>query len=231
MELNDGGSGPGVNNDFLDLTGGAGYLEINGGTIHVKPENGTDDGSTYTPGLIYTIIEANDRTGEFDQVIDDFPLLSFTDIYAGANVYLQSAAAVTCPSGMTYNQTNTCGGVLSVGSGGMYNAVLNLTSPELPDTLDQLFGDIYASVKRALIEDSSFPREAANARVRSAFITVDSSAAPVLACGDDGNPTLLPADNHIIALWGRGFGSIANSNGYGNAADMCWTNCVVIAIW
>ena len=220
VELNDGGSGPGVNNDFLDLTGGAGYLEINGGTIHVKPENGTDDGSTYTPGLIYTIIEANSRTGEFDQVTDVFPLLSFTDIYSGANVYLQSAAAAACPGGMTFNQTNTCGGVLSVGSGGMYNAVVNLTSSELPDALDQLSGEIHASVKGALVEDSRFPREAANARVRSAFGSVASSATPVLAYGDDGKPAVVTDSDYGAAFWGQGFGSFANWDGDGNAADM-----------
>lgn len=219
VELNNGGNTKGVNNDLLDVTFNAGNLVINGGTIHVKPENGTDDGSSYTPGLTYTIIEANDRTGEFDQVVDDFPLLTFTDIYSGANVYLQSAAASTCPGGMTFNQTNTCGGVLSVGSGGMYNAVVNLTGSELPDALDQLSGEIHASVKGALMEESRFPREAANARIRSAFGAVASNPAPVLAYGDDRElPPMAPGDRGL-AMWARGFGSVANWDGDGNAAD------------
>ncbi|WP_367716178.1 autotransporter domain-containing protein [Nitratireductor sp. GISD-1A_MAKvit] len=205
VELNDGGNAKGVNNDLLNATHGAGYLEINGGTIHVKPENGTDDGSTYTPGLIYTIIEAKDRSGEFDQVIDDFPLLTFTDIYSGANVYLQSAAVSTCPGGMTFNQTNTCGGVMSVGSGDMYNAVLNLTGSELPDALDQLSGEAHASVVGALIEDSRFPREAASDRVRSALRY-------------DGASSVAPRVDYGVDLWARGVGSIANWNGDGNAA-------------
>lgn len=212
VELNDGGNTPGVNNDLLNLTTGAGYLEINGGIIHVKPENGADDGSTYTPGLTYTIIDANDRVGKFDRVIDDFPLLTFIDSYVGPNVYLTSAVAGTCPAGMTFNQTNTCGGVISVGSGAMHTAVINLTSPELPDALDQLSGEIHASAKGVLIEDSRFPREAANARGRSAFGAVASDATPVLPYGDDGD--------RDRAFWAHGFGSVANWNGDGNAADM-----------
>lgn len=207
VEMNDGGSAPGVNNDFLDVTNGAGYLEINGGTIHVTPENGTDDGSTYTPGLYYTIIESNDRIGEFDMVTDDFPLLTFTDLYVGGNVLLTSAVATDCPAGLTYNQHNTCGGVMSVGSGSMFDAVINLSSAELPSALDLLSGEIHASTKGVLIEQSRFPREAANERIRATFSQLDKKQTT-------------SSTQQQSSLWGQVYGASAQWLGDGNAAKI-----------
>src|SRR5690606_34130492 len=47
VELNDGGFVPGVNNDAIHVTGGA---TLNGGTVHVTPDTGTDTAETYLPG-------------------------------------------------------------------------------------------------------------------------------------------------------------------------------------
>ncbi|WP_208860654.1 beta strand repeat-containing protein, partial [Pseudovibrio ascidiaceicola] len=55
VELNDGGNAAGINNDLLAASG---TVTINGGTVHVKPENGTDDGSTYAANTVYTILSA-----------------------------------------------------------------------------------------------------------------------------------------------------------------------------
>ncbi|EKF16838.1 autotransporter outer membrane beta-barrel domain-containing protein [Nitratireductor pacificus] len=194
VELNDGGNTAGTNNDHLNVSGA---VAIDAGRIHVKPENGTDDGSTYTPGLTYTIITAGSVAGRFTSIVDDYPLLDFTDSYSGTNVFLTSSQVAGCPTGMTFNQTSTCGGVLSIGSGGLYTAVLNLGSAELPVALDQLSGEVHASARSALLEDSRFPREAANQRLRA-------------RTGEAGQP----------AFWAHGFGASAHWKGDGNAAEL-----------
>ncbi|SEB72135.1 outer membrane autotransporter barrel domain-containing protein [Nitratireductor aquibiodomus] len=213
VELNDGGNTAGTNNDHLNVSGA---VAIDAGTIHVKPENGTDDGSTYTPGLTYTIISAGSVAGQFTAVTDDYPLLDFTDSYSGTNVFLTSSQSTGCPAGMTFNQTSTCGGVLSIGSGGLHAAVLNLGSAELPGALDQLSGEIYASTTSALLEDSRFPREAANDRLRRDYAAAGTLSTPILAYGEDARE--MNEVDQWPSLWAHAFGADAKWKSDGNAA-------------
>lgn len=208
VELNDGGNGAGTNNDLLAV---AGTVTINGGTVHVTPENGTDDGTTYTVGSQYTIILAEDGvTGTFSALTDDYAFLDFLLSYDATNVYLTSQMALTtfCLDGMTPNQCATGDGVFSLGSGTLWTAVLNLPDDEAPAALDQLSGEVHASAKAALIEDSRFPREAALDRLRVAFGSV----------GADGNGMAERRVTGGFAFWGRAFGSWGNWDGDGNAA-------------
>ncbi|PRD40341.1 autotransporter outer membrane beta-barrel domain-containing protein, partial [Phyllobacterium phragmitis] len=89
VELNDGGFVAGTNSDLLNATGTA---TINGGNVHVTPVNGTDDGSTYTVGGVYTIITAGTAvTGTFDTLTDDYAFLNFALGYDANNVFLTSS--------------------------------------------------------------------------------------------------------------------------------------------
>ncbi|WP_157776547.1 hypothetical protein [Nitratireductor aquibiodomus] len=92
VELKNGGFTAGSHNDLLDSTN----VTINGGTVHVTPENGSDDGSTYTPGTYIIVTSANPLAGAgFDSVTDDYAFLDFTDSYDANNVYLTSMLSVT----------------------------------------------------------------------------------------------------------------------------------------
>lgn len=213
VELNDGGNVAGVNNDLLETSGAI----ISGGIIHVTPENGTDTGATYTPGLTYTVVRTVDgRTGEFDSVTDDFAFLDFDDSYDHLNVYITSALAGGSSGSacgalvLTFNQDATCGGVLSIGSGSLYTAVVNLSNAEAPVALDQLSGEAHASTRSALIEDSRFPREAAMDRLRIAFGSVAASE----------QSQAEKRINDAFAFWGQGFGSWGAWDGNGNAAGL-----------
>lgn len=213
VELNDGGNGAGINNDHINASGTA---TINGGTIHVTPENGTDEGTTYTPETTYTILTAAaGRSGEFEGVTDDYAFLDFTDTYDGNNVYLTSAlvggGTGTCPIDLTFNQDATCGGVLSIGNGDLYTAIINLSNAEAPVALDQLSGEIHASIGTALIEDSRFPREAALERLRASFEGAETTNGP--------SRTLMPI-NDALAFWSHGFGSWSDWDGDSNAAEL-----------
>lgn len=217
VELNDGGNTPGVNNDLLAATD---LVTINGGTIHVKPENGTDSGASYAPGTTYTVITSSILNGRFDRVTDAFPLLRFSDTYDAQNVYLTSQVAATCPGGMTFNQTNTCGGVLSVGSGNMHDAVINLSHAELPDALDLLSGEIHVSVPVMLLDDSHQARAAVTERLRD-NLPLETHEKPevVSSSGQRGLPALFE-DQAPLSPWTHIYGSLANWQGDGNAATL-----------
>ena len=208
VELNDGGFVADVNNDLLNATGTA---TINGGRVHVTPENGTDTGGTYTPGTYTILTAAVGVTGAFDTLTDDFAFINFALTYDASNVFLTSSlAAITfCLAGMSANQCAAGEGAFSLGSGSLFNAVLNLSTAEAPGALDQLSGEIHASAKTALIEDSRFAREAALERLR-------------IALGSESGDASQPEKriNDSFAFWGQGFGSWGHWDSDGNAARL-----------
>lgn len=209
IELDDAGFVAGLNNDVLNVTGTA---TINGGTVHVTPENGTDDGSTYLPGTYTILTTGAGVSGAFDAVTDTYAFLGFTLSYDPSNVYLTSAAATSfCLAGMTANQCAAGSGAYSLGAGNsVFNAVLALAVAEAPIALDLLSGEVHASAHTALLEDSRFPREAAMDRLRSARGGVGSGR----------NTRIEDRISESFGLWGQGFGSWSQWDGDGNAATM-----------
>ncbi|GGB86351.1 hypothetical protein GCM10011352_10320 [Marinobacterium zhoushanense] len=209
VELNDGGFVAGANNDLIDASGTA---TLNGGRVHVLAENGTDDGTTYTPGT-YTILTATGGiTGTFDTLSDDFAFLDFSLSYDANNVLLTSALAAGgfCSSDMSTNQCATGDGVFSLGTGGLYTAVLNLSETAAADALDQLSGEIHASAKTSFIEDSRFSRAAAFDRLRSGTGGVRATQTGLVE-----HPITDSASS-----WGYGFGSWGHWDSDGNAAKL-----------
>lgn len=208
VELNDGGTAAGANNDLLAASGA---VAINGGNVHVTPENGTDDGTTYAIGSQYTIITAGGGvSGTFASLTDDFAFLDFALSYDASSVYLLSELTIAsfCLDSMTANQCAAGDGVFSTISGSLFTAALNLSDSEAPGAFDQVSGEVHASAKVALIEDSRFPREAAMGRLHSAFETV--------AVGGNRMET---REAGIFAVWGQAYGAWGKWDGSRNVGD------------
>ena len=225
VELKEGGDTAGTHND---LTVSSGVVTIaSGAVLHVKPENGTDNGLTYVPGLTYTVIQSTSAqttgvTGQFGTLTDLYPFLDFTDTYDSHNVYLTSRVADMsfCLAGLNANQCAAAEGVQSSAPSPLFTAIVNLTDPDdIRTAFGLLSGEIQASVRTALIDESRFVREAALARMRSAFDSAPPPALSVMAYGE-GGPVLAPANTDRLAVWGQAFGSWGSFDGDANVARL-----------
>ncbi|WP_206522855.1 autotransporter-associated beta strand repeat-containing protein, partial [Mesorhizobium sp. M7A.F.Ca.US.006.01.1.1] len=187
----------------INVTGPA---TINGGTVSVLAGAGS-----YSPQTDYTILSATGGvSGAFANVTSNLAFLDPSLSYDAGSVYLRlrrnniSFAGI----GQTANQIAAGGGAESLGSGNpLYDAILQLpATAAAQDVFDQLSGDIHASAKGMLVEDSRFVRDAATSRIRAAFGDVGAAALPVMAYGE-GGPEMVAADTDRFAVWGQAFGS------------------------
>lgn len=218
-----------------DLIAASGTATLNGGSVvHIGA-----DGS-YDPTSTYTILTAEGGvTGTFDDITSNFAFLDPILGY-GANdvrLTLERNDIGFGEFGATPNHTATAGGIETLTFGhALYDAAVQLgdDSVAIRATFDALSGEILASAKTALIEDSRFVREAAAARVRAAFGAVGSSTMPVMAYGPaeqalvrEGKSArsapgsvLAPADTDRFATWSHAFGARGKTDSDGNGASL-----------
>lgn len=218
VEVDDGGSVAGTNNDLLHATGTVSL--DSGATVAVSAENGTDNGSTYVSGTTYTILTADAGvSGTFGSVTESFAYLSAALSYDVNNVYLtlnQSthdfSAAVTAP-----NQVATANAVETLSSGnGVYDAVLGLTTDETAAAFAALSGELHANVDSARLSRSGMSRDVIANRIRDAFSNAGSRYSGVAAYGED-DIGRLPTVDEKSQVWMSGFGSWTSLDGDGNA--------------
>lgn len=202
-----------------DKIAATGSATLNGGTVVAS--------GAALMGTKYTILTAaGGINGTFASAsasgVTVTPFLAYGLTYDATNVYLGvSRSNVTFASvGSTRNQIAAGGGAdsLPVGSP-LVGALVQLDVAQARGAFDQISGEVHASVKGVMIEDSRFLREAAIDRLRAAFDGVGAAAAPVTTYVN-GRPVLAPAATDGIAVWGRGFGSWGQWNGDGNAATV-----------
>ncbi|MET3577331.1 outer membrane autotransporter protein [Mesorhizobium robiniae] len=198
-----------------DLLHAAGAATITGSTLSVNMLGGL------LVGTHYTVLTADGGlTGEFGSVTGLPAFLAMLDTYDANNAYLEMLKARDfADAGETRNQIATGEGLDSIPeSGPLFGAVASLaTDAEARDAFDQLSGEIHASVKGMLLEDSRFIRDAATNRISAAFGDAGAAALPVMAYGE-GGPEMVAADTDRFAVWGQAFGSWGDKDSDGNAA-------------
>ena len=175
------------------------------------------------PGRYTVMTSAGGRLGTFGGVtgLSSTAFLSITDAYDLNNVYLDVTQVRSFVSaGATPNQ-------LAVGraldglpvTGPLFGPVASLpTVAAARAAFDALSGEVHASARTILIEDSRFVRDAAIDRLRGAFDGVAASRAPVVMSYVEGRSVAAPANTDRFALWAQGFGAWGNRAGDGNAA-------------
>ncbi|MGO3891627.1 MAG: autotransporter domain-containing protein [Paenalcaligenes sp.] len=199
--------------DLVHVTGNA---SLAGGVAHIG-ENGN-----YNLRSTYTILSADGSlSGRFDTVQSDFAFLTpeLNYDYSAGNVQLALRRNSTSFASLaeTRNQRATATAIDSMGVGAghaVYDALAQLPNDValLQSSLNALSGEIHASTKTALIDDSRFIRDAATDRLRGAFGAAGSSASPVLA-----NQQVVNANTAGAAAWLQLFGNWGHSDSDGNA--------------
>jgi fibronectin-binding autotransporter adhesin len=199
-----------------------GTATINGGSVQVLAGQGS-----YQPNTTYTILTAaGGRTGSFAGVTSNLAFLAPSLSYDPDNVYLTlTRNTVSFPSiGGTFNQRQAGAGVESLGQGNpIWNAVVQMDASTAQAAFNQLSGEVHASAKTALYEDSRLVRDGALSRLRSAFggSVVAPSTAQVASVDEACGTEACQADPGTgITAWAQGFGSWGYTSTNGNAAGL-----------
>jgi len=206
----------------------------------------------------YTVVTTTGGlTGTFGTLTGDVSISAFVGVtasYDADNAYLDVLRVRDfADAGVTRNQQATAAGIQGIAGGNpaftgnaLYDAVLAFPGDAAArNAFDQLSGEVHASAKTALIEDSHVLRDAATNRIRAAFGVLGASSAPVMVpvmapvmapvmsyadpAGDrtgisaasrgSGTVAVAPTTDRF-ALWGQGFGGWGSTNSDGNAARL-----------
>ncbi|KAB2726273.1 autotransporter domain-containing protein [Brucella anthropi] len=208
---------PALESDLITVTGQA---NINGGTVYALKAGGV-----YLPESRWTIVTVvGGVTGVFNNLDQNMPFVDLALSYDRNHVYIDAKrnAVAFCDVAVTSNQCATGNGIESIGVGNtVYDLVASLTDEtSARQAFDALSGEIHASAKTALIEDSRFIRNAANDRLRAAFGDAGASTAPVLAYVSQSDPVAVAATHSGPVFWTQAFGSWGSADSDGNARGM-----------
>lgn len=195
-----------------------GTAKLSGGSVvHVG------SGGAYKPFSTYTILTADGgRDGTFGGVTSDFAYLTPDLLYVGNDVQLTLLRNDIdfADKASTRNQIATANGAESLGFGDeLYDAILLLADADVADAFDQLSGEIHASAKTMLIEDSRFLRQAVSGRLQSLNSDRITDVAAMTT-----ERRIEPAAHLSLAqpssgLWMSSYGAWGNWDGDGNAAS------------
>jgi outer membrane autotransporter protein len=178
----------------------------------------------------FTIIDkqsAGAVTGTFGAIMQNLLFLDTRVAYDGGDgndvtLTLERNDVSFASIGQTRNQRATGIAIDGLGNANpIWRAIaLNSDPASVRASLDALSGEIHASTKSALIEDSRFVRNAINDRIRAAFASPGASHAPALAYASDDTTIAVSPDHAGRVFWSYGFGSWGSTDSDGNAAAL-----------
>ncbi|MBH3428224.1 autotransporter-associated beta strand repeat-containing protein [Pseudomonas alkylphenolica] len=182
-----------------------GTVSLGGANLSVQAGTGS-----WAPSTQYNIIQASSLNGTFGSVSSNLAFLTPQLTYASNGVTLNLArndVAFTSVA-QTYNQRAVSGALDAADAGGVYDAIAVLSADEARAAYDSLSGEIHASTRGALFDDSRYVRDAIGTRLRSA-----QGQAP-------GEGILHVDADSGMTFWIQGYGGWGDSNGNHNVADL-----------
>jgi T5SS/PEP-CTERM-associated repeat protein/autotransporter-associated beta strand protein len=229
VELSDGGNTAGVHNDITHVTGTA-TIDA-GATIRVLAENGIDDGSSYVPGLVYTIIDAGNLTvAAAPEIIDNFAYVNFTGSHDGQSFYLTSSmeAVSFCLENSTANQCAAGDALFDLGPGNAGFALFQgLSEAEAPAALDAISGEAHVSLRNVLEQSFALLGQNLNRRSAAGLSSAGGAAGPMGYAAAPGNIGVSAIDDATTPgtarPWLGVLGSTGRLDGDGNAAEIGWS--------
>ncbi|AHB47619.1 transporter [Hyphomicrobium nitrativorans NL23] len=186
----------------LPVTGAA---HLNGGSVVYLSHSGPVS-ATQT----FTILTANTISGTFNSASTPLAFFDATLAYSptAVNLTLQRNSLTFADVGQTENQDAAAAVAEAFGFGhALHDAIVVLQAGQALNAFDAISGEIHASTRTALIEDSRFVRNAANDRIR--------------ATRDPRPANTEQAFSAQFAGWGHAFGSWGDSSG--NQAELSRT--------
>ncbi|GCE91473.1 hypothetical protein MSKU15_3074 [Komagataeibacter diospyri] len=200
-----------------DLVSVQGKATLEGGTVHGIAADGG-----WSTNVRYTILSATDGvTGKFSSVTSNLAFLTPTLTYDADDVYLLlgrntvSFASV----GDTRNERAVGGAMDTVSGGSLYNALVQTDATTARHALNGLSGELHASARTALIQDSYYIRDAAIERLRGADCE-RGAASGMKTASTNGQRTDGACRSEHAALWMQAYGSFGHNAGDGNASGM-----------
>lgn len=229
-------------NGTSDRIAASGQATVTGAQLSITaldPQASYINGQRYTVitaagGVIGTVAGAASRAAFLDVAVDHRP--SQVDLIIGikstpsAGAGPTPAPAVFQTVAQTRNQFATAGALDTLpqvgGALALYNSLLILDAGSARQAFGGLSGEIHASAKSALIDESWLLRSTVNDRLRAAFGAVGAQPMATLSYGftadlapsATGPMPRLGSDR--FAVWGQGYGSWGRSDADGNAAKL-----------
>ena len=179
--------------------------------------------AAYVPGTRYTVLTSNGGlTGVFDLTGETSvsPFLDLIGVYDAGNAYLEVRQTRDLASvAETPNQAATAGGLDSLSPTDPLTApLLNLPSEDAArGVLDQLSGEVHASVRSLLLENSRFVRDAAVDRIRG---TVCPEGTADRQGGNRPAPANCAGQSDGLSAWAQAFGSWGHADGNANTSRL-----------
>lgn len=170
----------------------------------------------------YAILTSTGLAGRFDMVQSDFAFLNAEIGYSVDEVtaLLRRNAVAFADVAQTRNQAAAATALDTLAQPDpLYRNVAGLSAAEARSAFDLVSGEIHASLKSALIDDSRYLRDAANARLRDAPATAPvGGVRNAFAATPDA--ARQAARETRLEVWGQAFGATGHINGDGNAARL-----------
>ncbi|MFT9418753.1 autotransporter domain-containing protein [Acetobacter sp.] len=209
-----------MNSDLVNVMGA---VTLSGGTVRLNVAGAP----TLQYGQAYQIVSsAQGVSGRYDGLTTNlgnaYTFLTPSLVYGAESVdIMQARNTVTFASvGNSRNERTTGGALDSLPTGNpVAGAVSQLGAQGARAAFNALSGEVHASARTALIQDSFFVRQAALDRLESAGCDSASADGTIRTANlhtqrDDG----CHADRAM--LWGEAYGSLGHNAGDGNAATM-----------
>ncbi|WP_280822663.1 autotransporter outer membrane beta-barrel domain-containing protein [Pseudaminobacter soli (ex Li et al. 2025)] len=207
----------------------AGAVDITGATLDLAlaPNNAASWNVFNGPFTILEKQSAGAIVGTFSPVTQNLLFLDALLDYAGGDgndvtLELRRNDLAFASVGRTRNQSATGGAIGTLDdSHAVWRSIALTVDPDnVRKSFDALSGEIHASAKSALVEDSRFVRNAIDERLRAAFAAPGASHAPVLAYGPGDTPVAVAPDHAGPVVWSYGFGSWGSIDSDDNAASL-----------
>lgn len=192
---------PNGSSDQIAVNGKATLL---GGNVAVLAQAGQ-----WNIGTRYTVLTAGQGVnGQFDTVSSNLAFLTPVLSYGAnaVNLFLQRNDMSLAGFASTHNQQAVAAGIESLGYGYVpYDALMSMDAGQVRAAYDPLSGELHASTRAALFDDSYYVRDAVNRHLQ----------------GEEGAVTgVQSATRGDVAAWTSAWGHAGQLDGDGNAATL-----------